>query len=81
METIFIVIGILVCIMLGIVIILYLTFVYEFYKINKRNEKFLKKKIKDEKNNFINPMFNNNNWVFAIKRYNNFKTNKKFLVS
>ena len=44
METIFMVIGILVCIMLGIVIILYLTFVYEFYKINKRNEKFLKKK-------------------------------------
>ena len=43
METIFIIIGILVCIMFSIIIGLYLMFAYQFYKVNKRNEKFLNK--------------------------------------
>lgn len=42
METIYGIIGILVCILLLLIIGLYLVFAYQIYKVKKRGEKFVK---------------------------------------
>lgn len=44
METVFTIIGILVCILLLLVIWLYLVFAYQIYRVKKRGEKFVKDK-------------------------------------
>lgn len=44
METIYSIIGILICILLLLVIGLYLVFAYQIYRVKKRGEKFVKDK-------------------------------------
>jgi hypothetical protein len=44
METIYGIIGILVCILLLLIISLYLVFAYQIYRVKKRGEKFVKDK-------------------------------------
>lgn len=44
METVFTIIGILVCILLLLVIWLYLVFAYQIYRVKKRGDKFVKDK-------------------------------------
>ena len=44
METIYTIIGILICILLLLVIGLYLLFAYQIYKVKKASDKFVKDK-------------------------------------
>ena len=42
METMFTIIGILICILLSMIIVLYLAFAYQIYNVKKRSDKFMK---------------------------------------
>jgi hypothetical protein len=44
METIYNIIGILICILLLLIIVLYLVFAYQIYRLKKRSDKFVKDK-------------------------------------
>lgn len=47
METIMTIIGILVCIMFSIIIMLYLVFAYQIYKVKKKTDVFFNKKMRE----------------------------------
>jgi hypothetical protein len=47
METIMMIIGILICIMFSLVIVLYMVFAYQIYKVKNKSEVFFTKKMRE----------------------------------